>query len=171
MTWPIAEPIHSRRLRLVPLAVDHADQMVDVLADPSLYAYTGGEAPTREQLHRRYTAQTVGHSADGTEGWLNWVIAAHNRPERFIGYVQATVTERESIWEADIAWVVGREYQRRGLATEAAGAMMQWLRTTGVERLIAHIDPAHSASARVAQKLRLAPTGTIVDGETRWQSQ
>jgi len=60
MEWPQTEPVCSERLLLEPLAVDHAAGMVDVLADPSLYEYTGGEAPSLDLLDGRYAAQTVG---------------------------------------------------------------------------------------------------------------
>ena len=40
------EPLTSERLRLEPLTVDHAPAMVAVLADPSIYEFTGGSPPT-----------------------------------------------------------------------------------------------------------------------------
>lgn len=48
--------------------------MAAVLADPSLYEYTGGEAPSGEQLRRRYSAQAVRQSEDGSQGWFNWIL-------------------------------------------------------------------------------------------------
>jgi RimJ/RimL family protein N-acetyltransferase len=88
-----AEPIESERLRLEPLTVSHGARMVGVLADSSIYRFTGGEAPTALTLARRYRAQVIGHSADGCTGWLNWIVtlAATSAP---IGFVQATLTER-----------------------------------------------------------------------------
>ena len=44
------------------------------LADASLYEYTGGEAPGLEQLQRKYAAQAVGHSEDGSQRWFNWIV-------------------------------------------------------------------------------------------------
>jgi len=37
-----------------------------------------------------------------------------------------------------------------------------------VDRLVAHIHPDHLASARVAERLGLAPTDAVQDGEVRW---
>ncbi len=62
--------------------------MVAVLSDPSLYEFTGGTPPTLEELTARYARQAVGHSPDGTEQWLNWVVLLDSAP---VGYVQATV--------------------------------------------------------------------------------
>ena len=39
----------------------------------------------------------------------------------------------------------------------------------GVEVVVAHVHPQHHASIAVARAIGLAPTGTIVDGEVRWQ--
>ena len=49
-----AEPVTTERLRLEPLSVDHAAPMVAVLADPSLYEFTGGSAPGLTELPDRY---------------------------------------------------------------------------------------------------------------------
>ena len=44
--WSESEPIISARLSLKPLSAQHAPSMVEVLADPSLYEYTGREIPS-----------------------------------------------------------------------------------------------------------------------------
>ena len=48
--WLGAETIEAQRLTLEPLRVDHADEMVVVLGDPNVYAYTGGEPPSAKEL-------------------------------------------------------------------------------------------------------------------------
>ena len=50
-------------LGLRPLRVDDAAEMAEVLADPSLYEFTGGEPPSVADLERRYAVQTRGRSA------------------------------------------------------------------------------------------------------------
>jgi len=71
---PAPEQVETERFLFVPLSVDHAPEMVTVLADRSLYEFIGGEPPTPGRLVRRYVAQSVGQSNDGSEWWLNWVI-------------------------------------------------------------------------------------------------
>ncbi len=82
------------------------------------------------------------------------------------GYVQATVRPAE----AELAWVVGTPWQGRGLATEAARALLAHLTAAGVPTAVAHIHPDHHASAKVATTLGLHPTTEQQDGETRWQA-
>ncbi len=51
--------------------MEHAPSMIKVLAERALYDYTGGEIPSLKLLEKRYAAQTVGHSEDGSQWWLN----------------------------------------------------------------------------------------------------
>lgn len=137
------------------------------MSDPALYAFTGGRAPTLDELRRRYERQTAGHSPDGTQRWLNWIVRLTESGE-VVGTVQATVRAREELFVADLAWVVALAHQRRGYATEAAATMAAWLRERGADALAANIHPEHHASTGVARALGLAPTGEVVDGEVRW---
>jgi RimJ/RimL family protein N-acetyltransferase len=58
---------------------------------------------------------------------------------------------------------------RQGIASEAARALIAWLRQQPVQAVIAHIHPRHHASAAVAAAAGLTPTGQIQDGEIRWR--
>ncbi len=129
-TWPPAQVIESRRVQLAPVAVSDAAEMVPVLADPALYEFIGGRPPTLEQLERRYAAQSVGHSEDRSQWWLNWIVRLSESREA-VGYVQATVEDDRSMLEASIAWVIAPQFQRRGLGSEATSAMVDWLRNAG----------------------------------------
>lgn len=161
----IGDPLASERLRLEPITVEHAPAMVAVLADPSLYEFTGGQPPTLTELSARYARQAAGRSPDGSQHWLNWIVVLSDQADdRPIGYVQATVVGTE----AEIAWVVSPAHQGRGLATEAAAAMVDWLAAAGITQLVAHIHPDHAASAGVCTRLGLEPTEVVEDGEVRW---
>ena len=157
----IAEPLASARLLLEPLTVEHAPSMLAVLAEPSLYEFTGGSPPTQAELSARYARQSTGSSPDGSQRWLNWVVLLGEKP---IGYVQATVVRTE----AEIAWVISPAHQGRGLATEAATTMVDWLLAEGVTRLVGHVHPDHAASATVCERLGLRRTDVVEDGEVRW---
>lgn len=113
MEWPQLAVIQTNRLSLQPLHVDHAESMVDVLADPTLYAFTGGAAPSLEALRKQCAAQSVGHSSNGQQWWCNWIIAPDDAPSP-VGYVQATVEHNSGDLEADIAGVVQPDEQRDG---------------------------------------------------------
>jgi RimJ/RimL family protein N-acetyltransferase len=155
-------------LVLKPLAESDADAMVSVLSSPKLYTFIGGEPPTLDGLRARYARLAVGRSPDGSQEWVNWIV---RRAEDgvAVGTVQATVSDDGR--RADVAWVVGSAWQGRGYAVEAASALVEWLRERGVAEIGAHIHPGHAASARVAERIGLTPTGELDDeGEQLWRS-
>jgi RimJ/RimL family protein N-acetyltransferase len=169
MSWPRAVTLRTDRLSLGPLTERDANEMVPVLAPTELYRFTGGEPPTLEQLEARYRRQARGRSLDGRAGWLNWILrpVAGGPP---VGFVQATLTHEAVGVVADLAWLVTASEQARGLAGEATSAVATWLTSIGVGRLQACVRPGHVASERVAQRIGLSPTSTVVDGEILWRA-
>ena len=155
--------MRTDRLDLEPLRVDHAAEAASAFGDVRLHAFIGGEPATEAELRDRYGRQVAGHSPDGSETWLNWMLRRRDTGE-LVGTVQATVTGAS----ADLAWVVAVPHQGRGYAREAALAVRTALAGTGVARFTAHVHPDHAASAGVSRALGMAPTGVVVDGELRW---
>lgn len=170
-----AEPIHTARLTLLPLRVEHAEPMAEVLADPGLHTFTGGVPAPLESLRTRYVRLVAG-SPHPSVRWCNWVLL-HRARGLLTGTVQATVTEGEAHggnpegYEAEIAWVVGTPWQGQGIATEAARGLVEWLGRARVRRVVAHIHPAHHASGAVAAAAALAPTEAGHEGEIRWERE
>ena len=165
ITSPWTAELSTDRLVLTPLRSVDASEMVGVLADSELYTFTGGHPPSLEQLESRYRAQ-VGGPLTGDEVWHNWILRL-GEPQIAVGFVQATVAADS----ADVAWLVGIQWQGRGIATEAATAMYGWLVSHGVKRLTAHIHAGHEPSGRVASALGLRPTDEVdTSGEVVWVS-
>lgn len=167
MHLPVAEPLATPRLLLEPLRTAHTAELLPVLADPALYAFTGGTPPTADELRARHARQVAGVSPDGAQGWLNWVLRLRDTGA-VAGFVQATPTRDGDVLTADLAWLVGTAVQGRGLASEAAAAVVAALRGGGVTRFGAWVHPDHAASGAVARRCGLAPTGEVRDGEVRW---
>ncbi len=166
-----ALPLETGRLTLEPLRVDHAAEMAPLLGDPKLYAFTGGEAPTPDELRARYVRQATGRSPDGIESWLNWIVRRRDDGQA-LGFVQAAISPDPpppAPVTAVLAWVLGVRFQGQGYAREAAGALVAWLQSVGVQRLVAYIDAEHAASMGVARALGLEPTTDRVDGEVVWE--
>ncbi|MQS16514.1 GNAT family N-acetyltransferase [Streptomyces kaniharaensis] len=151
---------------MLPLQAEHADEMATVLSDPGLRTFIGGAPDTARALRARYERWAAG-SPDPVESWCNWVIQLRDEA-CLTGTLQATITADDRGATAEIAWVVGTPWQRRGIATEAAQELVAWLRQHSVHTVIAHIHPGHKASAAVASAAGLTPTDQWHDGEIRW---
>jgi RimJ/RimL family protein N-acetyltransferase len=165
-----AEELTSPRLALEPLCEADADEMVGVLDDDRLHEFIGGRPLRPEDLRARFAALVAGSSRPG-EDWLNWIV--RRRSDRVaVGTVQATLTRAGAGGggaSAEIAWVVGVPWQGQGFASEAAVALVAWLRGHGAGEIVAHIHPDHGASEAVARRAGLQPTGDEVDGEQVWR--
>jgi RimJ/RimL family protein N-acetyltransferase len=169
-------PLRSARLVLEPLRVEHADELVQVLADPALYTFIGGEPPTLDRLRDRFGRMLAG-SGGPQEQWHNWILRLDGAAGAAIGTVQATVVGESgagsgagSGFRAEVAWVLGTRWQGRGYAAEAAAALVDWLRGLPVAAVAAHIHPDHAASEAVARRISLVGTGRFdQDGEQLWQ--
>ena len=154
----------SKRLRLTPVMGTHADAMFTVLLDDNLYKYTGGSPPQSiADIERWLIALESRKSPEGDELWLTWLIFVAES-DLAIGYVQATVGKSK----ADIAWLVGSQWQGIGYASEAATTLTSWLVTSDVADISAHIHPKHIASQLVAKAAGLHNSGHIEDGEEVW---
>ena len=167
MTRIAAEAIETARLVLEPLRIEHAEPMALVLADPQLHVFTGGVPDTAPQLRSRYARMLAGPS-DPAVSWCNWVIRLREN-QQLTGTVQATISpDADDALHAEIAWVIGTAWQGRGIATEAARTLVDWLARHPIHAVIAHIHPDHRASAAVATAAGLTPTAEVHDGEIRW---
>ncbi|MHB1431603.1 MAG: GNAT family N-acetyltransferase [Streptosporangiaceae bacterium] len=167
-----AEPIRTARLTLVPLTPEHAGPMAAVLGDQALHAFTGGSPLGADALRARYERWSAG-PADPAVSWCNWVIRL-DEAGCLTGTVQATFSVGAApdgrSARAEVAWVVGTKWQRQGIATEAARALVSWLGRRGAGAVVAHIHPDHHASAAVAAAAGLRPTGRLSDGEQVWST-
>jgi RimJ/RimL family protein N-acetyltransferase len=164
----VAAAITTGRLVLTPLRPADADTMVDVLGDERLHEFIGGHPTDGADLRRRYERLAAG-SGDPDRIWLNWIVR-RSVDDQPIGTLQATVTRLDSGPVAEIAWVIGVPWQAQGFATEAARALVDWLRGQDVGVITANIHPDHHASATVAARAGLAATAEEVDGERVWRT-
>ena len=154
----------TARLDLVPLTATDAEDLFPVFDDPALGRWTGAAPPADvEALRRRFAAWETGPPHGSEERWLNW--AMRRRPDgRAVGHLQSTVVGDG----AAVALVVGTAFQGQGFATEAARALVRWLRETGIATIEASIHPDNVASQVVASRAGLHPTDRIDDGEVVW---
>ena len=155
--------LETLRLQLSPVKVADAGEMSRVLSDPALYAFTGGGPESEAELAKRYARWVAGATQPG-QTWVNLIVRERNTGDA-VGYVQATVNPEL----ADIAWVIGTPWQRRGYAVEATRALATHVASNfHVTTIRALIKAEHVASQRIAERLGMRVTQDVVRGEQVW---
>jgi RimJ/RimL family protein N-acetyltransferase len=168
---PADERLLTPRLELVPVVADDAEELAEVFGDERLYVFLASHPTTTEELRAQFARLAAARLAD-TEGTAqrNWTV--RRRGDGWaVGMLQAAFSDQGRA--AEIAWAVGVASQGQGIASEAARAVVGWLERRGVATITAHIHPDHHASATVATRAGLRPTGESRDhegiGEQLWR--
>jgi RimJ/RimL family protein N-acetyltransferase len=146
--------LSSDRLVLEPLAERYADDVVDLFADPAMSSLLGADLsdPTlaRRMVDNRLAYDgppELGHWAVLLDGVL--VGLAHLRPS---GELPGGLPE--------IGWYLAVRHGGRGLATEAAGALLRHgLDSLGLHSVWALIHIDNAPSLRLAARLGFLPVG------------
>ncbi|MFK0170491.1 GNAT family N-acetyltransferase [Streptomyces sp. NPDC090306] len=131
------------------------------------------ERDPRVPPHRRIDAEghpTVADLEDAIrtdEVWSNGLLAVERKVSRdVVGYCGLVDDGRVAAGEPELAFELLRRVWRRGYATEASAAVLDWARASGYERLWATVWDWNTASRRVLAKVGFAETGrTEVDAE------
>jgi RimJ/RimL family protein N-acetyltransferase len=159
----------TERLDLEPLTVAHAAELASLLDDIALHDFTGGAPLSAAALAARYARLSERRSPAGDQLWGNWAVRLRGTGTA-VGTVQATLPAGgPASGFAEIAWVIARPAQGRGYAKEAARSLVAVLQEAGWT-VVAHINPGHLASERVAHAAGLARTGEVHNSEIRWVS-
>jgi RimJ/RimL family protein N-acetyltransferase len=160
---PTDERLLTPRLELVPVVGDDAEELTEVFADERLYVFLASHPTTTEELRAQFDRLAGARLVD-KEGTAqrNWTVRRRS-DSRAVGMLQAAFSDQGRA--AEIAWAVGVPWQSQGIASEAARAVVGWLEQRGVVTITAHIHPDHHASAKVAARAGLRPTGELRDHE------
>ena len=162
--WHRAEKptLETARLTLEPITEAHAEELCALFADPELHQFVPLEPPTLQQQTERCARWAKGRSPDGSEIWLNW--AGRNKDTgKIIAHFQSGV---KSDGIASIGYVVSRNYQNKGFATEGLEVVFNFLRSVlNVREIKAWSDSRNKASHRLAQKLGMKEIEFIKDAD------
>ena len=147
--------IEGVRLRLRRSSPDDAAAVFLAAHDAEVMRFMDWPAHRSEADARSYLEGCVARWELGSE--YHWVIEA--KPGReMLGAIACRVREHA----ADFGYFVARDRWGQGLATEAAGLLVSWLRRQGsIVRIWATTDDDNRASARVLQKLELKLEGVM----------
>lgn len=149
--------LETPRLVLRELDSGDLDFVAAMLADPEVMRYWP-RPYAREEAEAWVRRQRERYARDGYGYWLA-VERATGRP---VGQVGLLTVELDGVEEAALGYIIHHPFWRRGFATEAAAATLDYaLGTLGKRRVIAPIRPENVPSLAVARKLGMVPERRI----------
>jgi len=162
--------LETERLGIRLPNLDDEEPAAELLTDPAVMQFLGGEVVPREHVPeviakwlRRWDEDDMGP-----------FVIERRRDRRFIGragllvwdtrsWTHSTLAEAGHHAQPELGWALARAHWGAGYATEAAQAVRAWSRAErNVRHLISLIAPANVASQRVAERLQATPTETVL---------
>lgn len=142
--------ITTPRLRLEPMAPEHAIEWFRGLSDPELHRFLDEPPPADVAALASRIARWSEGPASGTDRWCNWAVrrSAGGRP---VGWVQATVHDDAT---AHVAYVLFREAWGHGYAREAVRGVIAHLDALfGTRCVLARVDARNARSIALLDAL------------------
>ena len=147
----MATILETKRLVLRHLVTDDLDELFKLYSDPEI---------------RRYFPEGV-LSYEETKEELEWFLNGHpEHPElglwatiyketgKFIGRCGLLPWEIDAKLEVEVAYLLGKDFWRQGLATEAANGILTYaFETLNLSKIICLMDPENIASQNVAKRI------------------
>ncbi len=144
--------ITTARLLLRPLTEADVDPLHGLMADRDVMRYfPRPDPPSPDQIERLINAQ-LRHWEEHGLGWWAVQLAASDELIGWSGLQFLPETD-----ETEVAYLLGKRYWGKGLATEAARAGLRFgFETLGLVRIVGIVHPDNAASRRVLEKLGMA---------------
>lgn len=150
--------ITTGRLELRPFRDEDAAELHEIFGDPD--THTIGEGPFTSLAQT--TAWISRRGETERQHGLLWYAVRARADGRMLGNC-GLFTGRTGSAEPEIGYEIRRSCQGRGLATEAAGAVLDDALASGIGRVWATIRPHNVASLRVAAKIGMTAQRTWAD--------
>jgi len=146
----------TERLALRPPALEDARAVFHNYArDPEVTRYLTWRPHADIGQTERFLQWCLDRWESGAE--FTWVITLRGSDEAI-----GMVSSRREGHRANLGYVLARKFWGQGIMTEAAGCVVDWLRSTPeIYRIWAACDIENRASARVLEKLGLQREGVL----------
>jgi ribosomal-protein-alanine N-acetyltransferase len=156
--------LQTARLRVREWTSDDVEDLIVLQSDPEVMRFLGPIASDPVQL-RDESEEWIDRQIriQAGWGWCRWALELREQgggsPTGAIGFTGPGCGFAPDV---EIGWTLRRELWHQGLATEAAIAVVSHcFSVIGFPQLVSCIDPANSASLRVASKVGFIPLDEI----------
>jgi RimJ/RimL family protein N-acetyltransferase len=166
-------PMQTQRLLLRPFEERDLEALHAMQSDEEVVRYLYFDARTlaqvRPSLSRKITQTALSGEGDG----LSAAVVLRETGE-FVADVSLWLVS-EAHEQGEVGFVVHPAHQRRGYATEAARALLDFaFNTVALHRVIGRLEARNIASARVFEKLGMRLEAHFIENEWvkgEWQSE
>ena len=149
---PLASPIQTPRLALRPFSPADLDDLYAYQSRPEVARYLRWEARDRAQARAALEIQCRETRLETEGDWLTFAVV-WREAGRVIGETGLKLASRQ-YGQGETGFVFNPDYQGRGLATEAAAAMLKLaFDGLGWHRVIGSCDARNQPSARLMERL------------------
>jgi ribosomal-protein-alanine N-acetyltransferase len=175
-------PIETHRLILRDITPDDFDAIHAFESDPESFQYAPRLARSEEETHQ-LIERAINRAKENPRDLFNLAVILKDKTNsckiipdtgNLIGRGSLLVTKRENK-EASLGFVIHRDYQNQGYATEVAKALISFaFNNLGMHRVIASGDPDNIASMRVLDKAGMIREGILrnelfIPHQNRWR--
>jgi RimJ/RimL family protein N-acetyltransferase len=158
------ELIRTERLELRPLGDRDRDALLAYRSDPETCRFLPFEPQTAEDIDRYLASRAAQRQLGEADSSVSFGIRlAGGGP--LVGDLILFVRSRTGEC-LELGWVLAPEHRGAGYATEAAAALLRFaFDEVRAHRVVARMDPANDASAKVAARLGLRREALLVEDE------
>jgi ribosomal-protein-alanine N-acetyltransferase len=157
--------IETERTWLRRQVPDDLDALWALYCDPEVTKHIPDAPTTRDAARQELEWFMNGHPRRPELGLWATILKENGA---FIGRSGLLPWTIDGTDEVEVAYTIARQYWGQGLATEIAGAILQYgFNVLGLRRLICLIEPGNAASQKVAEKIgmRLEKRLDGIDGD------
>ena len=166
-------PVETARLTLRHFAPGDFDDLHAYQSRPDVARYLHWDARDRAQARQALEQQCRETTLDAEGDWLTFAVV-WREAGRVVGEIGLRLLSREHR-QGEIGFVFNPDYHGRGLATEAAEAMLTLgFGTLGWHRIIGSCDARNHRSARLMERIGMRQEAHFISNEIvkgRWADE
>ena len=166
-------PLRTERLVLRPLEASDAADVFEYQRLPEVIRFLPWPERDREQAYEHTAKRAAGRVLAADEDFVVLALVLPGEPsvgdraarDRVIGDMMVRVSNAQHA-QLEVGWVLHPDFQGRGYAREAAGALVDFVFSTlNPHRVTAFLDARNGASAALCERLGMRREATILEEE------